>query len=97
MSFWVYILRCADDTYYTGHTENLIKRIEEHNVSYYNGYTSQRKPLKLVFSQMFPRRIDALKAEKMIKQWTRAKKEALINGDWERIQILSKKKFLKGT
>lgn len=94
MSFYVYILRCGDGSYYTGHTDNLIKRMAEHQAGVYQGYTLNKKPLKLVFSQQFNERIEALRAERQIKGWTRAKKEALINGDWDRLSQLAKKKFI---
>lgn len=91
LMFWVYILRCADGTYYTGHTDNLQKRVAEHHVGAFEGYTSRRKPVELVFSQMMPAREDAFFAEMRIKKWSKSKKEALIRGDWEAIRHLAKK------
>lgn len=67
MSFYVYILKCADDSYYTGHTDNLEKRIAEHQTGTIEGYTSTRLPVKLVFSQEFPTRLEALASERQIK------------------------------
>jgi putative endonuclease len=91
MSFWVYILRCADDTYYTGHTDNLEKRLAEHFDGQCGGYTSTRLPLKLVFSEEFNTREEALACEHQIKGWSHNKKGALIRGDWREISRLGKK------
>jgi predicted GIY-YIG superfamily endonuclease len=91
MSFWVYILRCADESYYTGHTDNLEKRLAEHYDGQYGGYTRLRLPVKLVLSQQFSTREEALACERQIKGWSRKKKEALIGGDWEEISRLGKK------
>jgi len=90
MAFWVYILRCADGSYYTGHTEDLESRIGMHRSGKISGYTSARLPIELAFSQDFPSREEALTAELQIKGWSRAKKEALMRGDWNRISALSK-------
>ena len=60
MSFWVYIFRCADNSYYTGHTDNLDKRIVEHQTGEIEGYTSTRLPVTLVFADEFPTREEAL-------------------------------------
>ena len=57
MSFWVYILRCSDQSYYTGHTDNLEKRIAEHESGVIDGYTSTRLPVTLMFSEEFPTRL----------------------------------------
>ncbi|WP_277968879.1 TrmH family RNA methyltransferase [Sphingomonas echinoides] len=83
MSFWVYILRCADGSYYTGHTDNLEQRIGQHNAGAIEGYTHDRRPVTLAWSQDCPSRIEALEAERQIKGWTRAKKEALMRSDWQ--------------
>ena len=95
MSFWVYILRCADGSYYTGHTDNLEKRIAEHYEDQHGGYTCSRLPVVLVFSEEFKTREEALTCEHQIKGWSRKKKEALIRGDWEEISKLAKKRDLK--
>ena len=93
MAFWVYILRCSDMSYYTGHTDNLEQRVEQHQLGEIPGFTSTRRPVQLVFSQEFSTREEALSAELRIKPWNRAKKEALIRGDWGALQLASKKKF----
>ena len=89
--FWVYMLRCSDGSYYTGHTDNLEKRIGEHHSGHLPGcYTFKRRPLELVYSQGFPSRVEALSAEQQIKGWSRSKKAALINHDWAEISRLAK-------
>ena len=90
--FWVYLLRCADGSYYAGHTDNLDQRIGEHTSGVCGGYTSTRLPVELVFSQSGPTRIEALSFERQIKGWSRAKKEALIRGDWAEISRLARSK-----
>ena len=89
MSFWVYILACSDGSYYTGHTDSLEKRVGEHQTGEIRGYTSSRLPVKLVFSQEFSTREEALTSERQIKGWRRMKKEALIRGDWNEISRLA--------
>ena len=66
MAFWVYILRCADNSYYTGHTDNLEERIAKHQIGETEGYTSTRLPVTLMFSEEFPTREEALKCERQI-------------------------------
>ncbi|MCK9420309.1 MAG: GIY-YIG nuclease family protein [Nitrospirae bacterium] len=96
MSFWVYILKCSDGSYYTGHTDNLETRISEHQSGEFHGYTSTRLPITLSFSQDFPTRLEALVCERQIKGWSRKKKEALIRGDWAEISRLAKSKVCSG-
>jgi predicted GIY-YIG superfamily endonuclease len=90
MPFWVYMLRYADDSYYIGHTENLEVRLAQHQSGEANGYTSNRRQVKCVYPEDCGARLEALEFERQIKGWSRAKKEALINGDWARISSLSK-------
>jgi putative endonuclease len=90
MAFWVYILKCADDSFYTGHTDNLEKRIAQHHAGELHGYTHTRRPLTVAFTQDFPTRIEALAMEQQIKGWTRAKKQALIDGNWQQLSQLAK-------
>ena len=78
MAFYVYILECSDGSYYTGHTDDLERRLETHNAGELDGYTKNRRPLKLVFQQELPSRDEAFAAERQIKGWTRRKKEAII-------------------
>ena len=91
MSFWVYILRCADHSYYTGHTDNLEERLAKHKTAETEGYTSTRLPVRLVFSEQFPTREEALTCESQIKGWSRKKKEALIRGDWAEVSRLARR------
>jgi len=89
MSFWAYMLRCADASFYVGHTDDMERRIGMHNEGTMAGYTATRRPLTLVWSQDFATREEALAAERRIKGWSRAKKEALIRGDWIELQRLA--------
>ena len=88
---WVYILRCADSSYYTGHTTNLEKRLAEHRSGEIDGYTRHRLPVKLVFTEQMIDKDQAFLAEQQIKKWSRAKKEALIAGEWDLLRWLAKK------
>ena len=90
MGFWVYILRCGDGSYYTGHTDNLQKRIAEHEAGEGEAYTSVRLPVTLVFSEEFSSRDEALACERQIKGWSRKKKEAMMRGDWAEVSRLAK-------
>ena len=80
MSFYAYILRCPDDSYYTGHTEDLESRLAAHDAGHVGGYTKPRRPVRLVYRQDFPTHAEALAGERQIKGWSRDKKEALIAG-----------------
>ena len=95
MTFWAYVLRCSDGSYYVGHAEELEARLAAHESGEFEGYTAKRRPVTLVWSQEFSTREEALSAERRIKGWSRAKKEALIRGDWEGVQLLSRKLFLR--
>jgi predicted GIY-YIG superfamily endonuclease len=90
MSFWVYILRCADGSYYTGHTDDLELRIAKHQAGEIVGYTQTRLPVVLVFSEECSSRNDAFVRERQLKGWSRKKKEALIRGDWSEISRLAR-------
>ena len=93
MGAWVYILKCADGSYYTGTTrDELEKRVAEHEAGMFAGYTARRRPVVLVFSQFFDRITDAIAAERQIKGWSRAKKEALINEDYDELRSASKRR-----
>ena len=89
---FVYILRCADGSYYCGSARHgLEMRVAEHNAGTLGGYTSTRRPVVLVYSEWFQRITDAIAAERQIKGWSRAKKEALIHGDFGALRKLSKR------
>jgi putative endonuclease len=90
MSFWVYILKCADDSYYVGHTDHLDVRIAQHQAGEIPGYTTSRLPVSLVFSQDHSSREEALAAERQIKGWSRKKKEAMMRGDWSEVSRLAR-------
>ncbi len=92
---FVYMLRCADGSFYVGNASgnDLEKRFAEHQMGAFPGsYTYTRRPVELAWSEYFDRVIDANEAERQIKGWSRAKKEALIRGDWEGIKKLSKRR-----
>jgi len=94
--YFVYMLRCADDSYYIGITNNLQRRMEEHSSGMDSScYTYQKRPLKLVYAGHFSDVLHAIKWEKQIKGWSRKKKEMLINGDWERLPELSFSQYRK--
>ena len=94
MGAFVYMLRCADDLFYVGSAtgDDLNRRIAEHESGYYPGYTSTRRPVSLVWSEHFQRITDAIAVERQIKGWSRAKKEALIKGNWSALEQLAKRR-----
>ena len=89
--FFVYLLRCANGSYYCGQTDDLDARMQQHHAGEI-GYTFTRKPVELVWQGEFETREGAIAFEQQVKGWSRAKKEALIAGDWNRIQALAKSK-----
>lgn len=92
--FYVYILKCSDNSYYVGHTDDIEKRLAEHQQRFApKCYTADRLPVDLVFVQGTPDRYDALAFERQIKKWTRRKKEALIKGYFKLVSKLAKKIF----
>ena len=92
MSFWAYMLHCRAGRFYVGHTDDLERRMAEHESGLVAGFTQAMHPLELVWSQDFQTRYEALTAEKKIKGWSRLKKLALIRGDWEAVSRLAKSK-----
>ena len=92
-NFYVYILKCSDDSYYVGHTDDIEKRVLEHHLNKFHCYTSNRLPIEVVFVQSFGTRDEAFNAERKIKKWTRRKKEALIEENWAKVSVLAKKNF----
>jgi len=95
MPFHVYILKCSDRSYYTGHTDGLEARVFAHNQEETHGYTQKRRPVSLVFAEEMPTRYDAIARERQIKGWSRAKKEALIARDWDRLIALAQRSSRK--
>ena len=89
--FYLYILKCCDDSYYVGHTDDIEKRISEHMLGSFPCYTKKRLPVKVVCVKDFTTRYEALVAERKIKKWTRAKKEAFIKDNWDELSKLSKR------
>jgi len=95
MGAFVYMLRCADDSFYIGCAtgNDLERRVAEHQTGAHPGsYTFMRRPVALVWSEYFDRITDAIAAERKLKGWSRAKKQALISGDWRSIEQLSKRR-----
>jgi predicted GIY-YIG superfamily endonuclease len=88
----LYILQCADGSYYTGTTRgSLENRLAEHQAGHFGGFTASRRPVRLVFHQEFDRVTDAIAAERQVKGWSRAKKEALIRGDFDQLRQRAKR------
>jgi putative endonuclease len=95
MGAWLYILLCADGSYYVGTTRgSLDRRFAEHQSGTFGGYTARRRPMTLVYQQEFARITDAIEAERQVKGWRRAKKEALIRGDFKLLSALSRRSHL---
>ena len=90
MSFWAYMLHCNAGRFYVGHTDNLERRIAQHETGAIAGFTRNYLPVKLVWCQDFASREEAKAAEKRMKGWSRAKKLALVRGDWEEISRLAR-------
>ncbi len=95
MSAWVYILECSDSSYYTGSTTDLQSRIVKHGESAISSWTASRLPVKLVFQQEFYTVEEAFRAERQIKGWSRAKKEALMAGSFDLLVELAKNSLEK--
>jgi len=89
----MYLLRCADGTTYAGSTWNLERRLAEHEFGFGGEYTSKRLPVELVYCEEFARIDEAWAREKQIQNWSRAKREALIAGDWDALSLVAKKRF----
>lgn len=92
MSFWVYMLQCGDQSYYVGHTDQLEKRIAQHESGESGGHTSTRRPVRAVFTEEFSTREEAIAVEVKIKGWNRKKKEALARGDWAEVSRLAQRR-----
>ena len=91
--FVVYIVRCADGTYYVGSATDLAARIDAHNAGQGPRFTACRRPVALVYSEPFDAMAQARQREIQIKKWSRAKKEALITGDKLRLHNLSRRRI----
>ena len=95
MTGYMYILLCADKTYYTGSTVNLEYRLSQHQNGEGANYTKKRLPVELVYFEEYSRIDEAFYREKQVQGWCRKKKEALINGNIDHLPELSKKIFHK--
>ncbi len=91
-SFYAYMLKCSDGSYYVGSTDDLEKRIGQHQTGEGCKYTLTRRPVKLVWSEEFPAREEAKAMEARLKGWRRAKKEALIEGRFDKISEMAKRR-----
>ncbi len=92
MGFWTYILECADRSFYVGHTDDLERRLAKHQSGELGGFTSTRRPVRLVWAQESASREEALGSELQIKKWSRAKKQALISSNWTELSRLARGK-----
>lgn len=92
MPGFMYILRCADGSYYVGSTRNLEARVNQHINGVGATYTRRRRPVELVFAEEFETVAEAYAMEKRVQGWSRAKREALIEGAYERLHELSKRR-----
>lgn len=93
MQYFVYILKCSDDSYYTGVTNDVHRREQEHNEgSDTKSYTYPRRPVVLIWHESFSNVNSAIEKEKQLKGWSRKKKEALIKENWEDLILFSKSK-----
>ena len=90
MAFYVYILKCADGSYYTGHTDQIEALLAARQSGLIRGYTYERRPIELVFTEEVGTRDEAFRRERQIKGWSRSKKEAMMANDWERLVRLSR-------
>jgi predicted GIY-YIG superfamily endonuclease len=90
MAFHTYILCCRDGSYYVGHTDDLERRFAQHSTGALGGYTARRLPVTFLWSQSFQTRDDAFAAERRLKGWSRAKKEAMMAGDWVLVSELAR-------
>ena len=96
MELFVYILECSDGSFYTGITNNLDRRIAEHNEGENpRAYTYKRRPVKLVFYEGFSDPYFAYEKERQIKGWSREKKKALIQGQWDKLPELARRRSRK--
>ncbi len=93
MPAWMYILECSDGSYYVGSTVDLEHRVAQHNAGEGAQYTRRRRPVRLVFAQEFADVQQAYECEKQVQGWSRAKREALIRGDWAALPGLARKHF----
>ena len=91
---WLYILRCSDGSFYTGTTRTDVEvRVGQHNTGVYpRSFTFKRRPVALIYSDHFPNIVDAIAMERRIKGWSRQKKQAIIDGNWDLLPELAKRR-----
>ena len=89
MEGYLYILKCADNSYYTGSTKDLNARLQQHYDGLGANHTRKRLPVKLVYLEKYPRIDLAFYREKQIQGWRREKKEALIKGEYDQLPELA--------
>jgi len=89
---YLYILKCADGTYYTGSTKDIERRLQQHQAGEGSSYTKRRLPVQLIYVEEFPRVDEAFYREKQVQGWSRKKKEALIEGRLQELPGLSQRK-----
>ena len=89
---FVYILRCADDTFYVGHTDDLASREDTHNAGQGSTYTAARRPVQVVYAELHPSVRSAMKREKQLKGWSAGKKRALIASERDVLKQLAKRR-----
>lgn len=90
--WFTYILRCADNSYYVGHTNDLAARLTQHNSRRASRWTATRLPIELVYKEAHQTERQAIQRERQIKRWGRSKKQALIQGDVDKLHRLAKRK-----
>ena len=97
LAYHFYMLRCCDGSYFVGQANDLEHRLAAHERGATEGYTLSRRPVELVFRDQFSTRQEAFHWERQIKGWSRAKKEALIKGDWDGMLELSNRSSGQGS
>ena len=97
VAFYIYILRYADGSYYTGHTDNVEARLMAHEQGQFSGYTQTHRPVRLVFVEESASRQEAFERERQIKGWSRAKKQAIIKGHWQSLVVLARNRGSTGS
>lgn len=83
--FYFYILECSDNSFYTGSSQNLMRRIQDHNSGKAAKWTKERRPVQLVYFEVYGAHLAAQRREMQIKGWTKTKKEKLISGEWKQM------------
>jgi predicted GIY-YIG superfamily endonuclease len=89
--FYVYILRCADGSYYVGSAQNVAARVKAHNDGHGAAFTFKHRPVRVVYSEAFDSKVQAVTRERQLKRWSRPKKVALVAGNLSRLKDLSKR------